>query len=89
MTYPTIRHRLLPTLTILTDTDNDVKTIITSIQTLAMSLRAVPDKGQGIVLEIVLQLSQWPITAFVYNLFCSCKIKSFDTTDSLEGNGID
>ena len=46
---------LLPGSTVLSDTDNDIQTIVTQVETLAVTLGAVTDEGEGIVLEVLLQ----------------------------------
>lgn len=55
---PAILFSLLPRSTVLPHTDNDVETVVTEIETLAVTLRAITDEGEGVVLEVFLaQLS--------------------------------
>jgi hypothetical protein len=81
---PTIFHGLPPALAILADTNNDIKTIVTGIQTLAVSLRTVTNEGKTIVLEVVLELGEGPVTALVDGFFCASKVKGLDTTSTLD-----
>jgi hypothetical protein len=48
--------RLFPTGTILPHADDHVEAIVTQVQALAVSLRAVPDESECIVLEVVLHI---------------------------------
>jgi len=71
---------------ILADTNNDVKAIITGVQSLTMSLRAVTNEGKGVVLEVILELGEGPVTAFVNGFFCASKIKGLHTASTLENS---
>lgn len=53
---PAILLRLFPTGTILPHADDHVEAIVTQVQALAVSLRAVPDESECIVLEVVLHI---------------------------------
>ena len=79
-TYPAIVHRLLPTLTVLTDTDDDVDAIITRIEALTMPLRAITNHCERVVLEILLELGQGPVTALVHGLLGTSEIECLDST---------
>lgn len=52
---PAILDGVLPGLAVLADTDDDVKAVVTEVETLAMTLRAVADESESVVLEVVLQ----------------------------------
>ncbi len=78
-TYPAISHGLLPALTVFADTNNDIEAVVASVQTLTMALRAITDKRERVVLEVVLELSQRPVAPFIHNLFCARKVERFDT----------
>lgn len=54
--YPTILLSLFPACAVLPHTDNDIETVVAEVQALAVTLRAVTDEGEGIVLEVVLHL---------------------------------
>ena len=53
---PAILHGVLPRGTVLSYTDDDVQAVVTEVETLAVTLRAVADKGEGIVLEVLLRV---------------------------------
>jgi len=48
-TYPAILLRLLLTLAVLAQPDDDVEAIVASIQALSVALRAIADEGKRIV----------------------------------------
>ena len=52
---PAILLGVLPRLAVLSDADDDVETIVTEVETLAVTLGAVADEGESVVLEVVLQ----------------------------------
>ena len=52
---PAVLYSILPRLTVLSDTDDDVQTVVAEVETLAVTLRAVADEGKGVVLEVLLQ----------------------------------
>jgi hypothetical protein len=78
VSYPSVRLCLFPTLAVLTNTDDNVESVVASIQALAMALRPITDEGQGIILEVILELSQRPVTAFVDDFFGTSKVKGFN-----------
>lgn len=82
-TYPTILNGLSPALTVLTDTNDDIETVVTSVQALTMALRAVANESERVVLKVILKLSQRPVTALIDGLLDTGKVKSLDTTDTL------
>ena len=52
---PAILDSLLPRLSIFPHTDDDVETVVTEVETLAVTLGSVADEGKSVVLEVVLQ----------------------------------
>jgi hypothetical protein len=60
-THPAILLSLLPGLTTLTDTDNNVDAVVAGVETLSVTLRAVTDEGEGVVLEVLLELGKGPV----------------------------
>ena len=81
---PSIFNSLLPALAALADTNNDVEAVVTGIQTLSVALRAIADEVEGVVFEVVLELSQGPVAALVNDLLGSSKVKSLDTAGTLD-----
>lgn len=79
-THPSVLHSLLPTLTVLANTNDDVKTVVTGIQALTVALRPIPDESKGIIFEVVLELGQWPVASLVDNLLGSSEIESLNST---------
>lgn len=79
-TNPAIFDGLLPALAILADTDDDVETVVTGIQALAMTLRAIADKGEGVVFEVVVKPGKGPVAALIDNLVRASKVESLDAT---------
>lgn len=49
-----------------------------------MTLGAIANKSEGVVLEVVLELSQGPVTALVDDLLVASEFQSLQTTDSLK-----
>lgn len=60
-THPAILLSLLPGLTTLTNTDNNVEAVVAGVQALAVTLGAVTDEGEGVVLEVLLELGKGPV----------------------------
>ena len=79
-TDPTILDGLFPALAVLADTNDNVEAVVTSIQTLAMALRAVADEGEGVVLEVVVKLGKRPVAALVDDLLGACKVEGLYPT---------
>ena len=48
---PTVLLSLLPGLSTLSDTDNDLDTLVSGVEGLTVTLRSVTDHGKGVVLE--------------------------------------
>jgi hypothetical protein len=46
-----------------------------------VSLGSVPDESECVVLEVVLELSEGPVSSLVDDLFGACKVEGFDTTN--------
>ena len=53
---PAILCRLFPAGTALSHTNDDIEAVVAEVETLAVSLRAVSDEGEGVVLEVVLYI---------------------------------
>lgn len=51
---PAILLGVLPGLAVLADADDDVEAVVTEVEALAVTLGAVADEGEGVVLEVVL-----------------------------------
>lgn len=58
---PAILLSILPGLSVLSDTNDDVEAVVTEVKTLAVALRAVANEGQGVVLEVLKKLLLGPI----------------------------
>jgi len=78
---PAILDGLLPRSTILADTDDDIETLVTQVQTLAVALGAITDEGKGVVLEVLLELLTGPIGTLVDILLDTGEVNGLDTTD--------
>lgn len=53
---PAIGLGLLPRGAVLSHTDDDVQAVVAEVETLAVTLRAVADEGEGVVLEVLLRI---------------------------------
>ena len=51
-------HGLLPALAVFSDTNDDVETVVAEVEALAVTLGAVADEGEGVVLEVLLEGGQ-------------------------------
>jgi len=51
-TNPSVLDSLLPGSSSLTDTDDNVDSLVSSVESLSVTLRSVPNHGEGIVLEV-------------------------------------
>jgi hypothetical protein len=49
---PSVLLSLLPGLSTLSDTDNDLDTLVSGVEGLTVTLRSVTDHGKGVVLEV-------------------------------------
>lgn len=58
---PAILLSVLPGLSVLSDTNNDVEAVVTEVKTLTVTLRTVTDEGQGVVLEVLKELLLGPV----------------------------
>lgn len=79
MTYPTIFQCLTPALTVFADTNNYVESVVTSVEALTMTLRAIPDEGESIVLKVLLKFRKRPVGTFVDGFLRPRKIQRLDT----------
>jgi len=52
--HPAILNRLFPAGAVLSHANDHVQAIVAEVEALAVALRAVADKGEGVVLEVVL-----------------------------------
>lgn len=69
-----------PALTVLADTDDDVQTIVASVETLTVALGAVTDESKGVVLKVIVQFGERPVRALVNDLLGTSKVKGLDAT---------
>ena len=84
---PAVLDSLLPGSAILTNTNNDIETLVTQVETLAVTLGAITDQCQGVVLEVLLELRTGPIVALVDGLLRVGKGHGLYTTDrSIDGH---
>ena len=58
---PAILLSVLPGLSVLSDTNNDVEAVVTEVKTLAVTLRTVTNEGQSVVLEVLKELLLGPV----------------------------
>ena len=82
-THPAVLDSLSPRLATLTDTDNDVEAVVAGVEALSVALGAIADEGEGVVLEVVLELGQGPVTPLVDDLLRASEVKSLDSTSLL------
>jgi len=62
----------------LSGTDDDIETVVTSIQALAMTLRTIADEGKGVVLGVVVELGKGPVAALIDDLVRARKVESLE-----------
>jgi hypothetical protein len=74
-TNPAVLHGLPPALAVLTDTNDDIEAVVTSVQALTVTLRTISDQSKCVVLEVVLEPGKRPVGALVYNLFSASKVE--------------
>lgn len=77
---PTVLLSLLPRLTTLSHTDNDLKAVVTGVEGLTVTLRAIADHGKSVILEVVLELVKGPVSTLVDNLLGTGKVESLDSS---------
>lgn len=77
-TDPAILQSLFPALAVLADTNDDIKAVVTSIQALAMALRAVANEGEGVVFEVVVKFGKRPVVALIDDLVRTRKVEGLD-----------
>lgn len=51
---PAVLDGILPRLSVLADTNDDVEAVVTEIKALTVTLRSVANEGEGVVLEVFL-----------------------------------
>lgn len=66
---PAILYSLFPAGTIFANTNDHVQTVVAEVQALAVTLRAVADQREGVVLEVVQELVTRPVTALYRSLY--------------------
>jgi hypothetical protein len=49
-------HSFLPRSSILSDTNDDIETVVAKVEALAVTLGAVADESEGVILEVVLYI---------------------------------
>ena len=81
--HPAIYLGLSPALSILTNADDNIQTVVTGVQALTMALWAITNQSEGIIFEVVLEFSQGPICTLIHDFLCASKVKSFDATNTL------
>lgn len=64
---PSILLSLLPGLSSLADTDDDVKALVASVKSLAVTLGSVTNHGKSIILEVLEEFLSWPVGALIYD----------------------
>lgn len=84
---PAVLDGLLPGSTILADTDNDVQTLVTEVETLTVTLGAVADQGKGVVLEVLLELLTGPVLTLVDGLLVISEGDGLNTAGGDDGGG--
>jgi hypothetical protein len=80
---PAILLGVLPGLSVLSDTDNDVKAVVTEVKTLTVTLRTVTNEGQSVVLEVLKELLLGPVGTLIDVLLVAGKVHGLDTTNLL------
>lgn len=58
---PSVLLGLLPRLSSLADTDDDVDTVVASVESLSVTLGSVPDESERVVLEVFLEFGEGPV----------------------------
>ena len=54
--HPAILYRLFPASTVFPHADDHIQPVVAEVQALTVTLRAVADQGEGVVLEVVLRV---------------------------------
>ena len=76
---PTVLLGGLPGSTILSNTNDDVKTVVSQVKTLAVTLGTVTNEGKSVVLEVVKELLSGPVSTLVDDLLGTSKVNGLDT----------
>lgn len=74
---PAILLGLLPGSTALADTDNDIEAVVAEVETLTVTLGAVADEGEGVVLEVLEETVAWPVSALYRELWSALSAPEF------------
>lgn len=77
---PTVLNGSLPRSTILSDTNNNIDTVVTEVKALAVALRAVTNEGKSVVLKVIKKLLAGPVRSLVNNLFNTTKVDGLEAT---------
>lgn len=72
-----------PALAVLTDTDDDIKAVVTGVETLSVALGAVANEGESVIFEIFLEFGERPVATLVDDLLGPGKVEGLDTTRAL------
>lgn len=52
---PAILYSFFPRDTVLSDTNDDIETVVTEVETLTVTLRAIANQGESVILEVLLK----------------------------------
>lgn len=74
---------LLPRSTVLTDTNNDVKTLVSGVESLTSALGTVAEHTESVGLEVLLQLLNGPVGSLPNLLGSAGEVNGLDTSDGL------
>lgn len=67
-------------LSTLPDTDDDVDAVVSSVKTLTVTLGTVTDEGEGVVLEVLLELGKGPVRSLKDGLLGAGKVDGLDAS---------
>lgn len=56
--HPSVLYCLFPAGTVLSNTNDDIETVVSKVETLSVSLRTITDQRESVVLEVVLGTRQ-------------------------------
>lgn len=85
---PSVLNGLSPRLAVLSDTDNDLETIVTGVEGLTVSLGTVTNHGKGVILKVLGELLSGPVGSLVDSLGGTGKVKRLDTSSGLEPKAV-
>ena len=66
-------------MTVLTDTDDDLQTVVAEVEGLGVTLGSVTDDGEGVVLEDFVELLLGEVGTFPDGLLSAGEVEGFDT----------